>query len=68
MSKEKTLQIAVKKAVARAAAALKGNDHDDAFSIDLGIDGILSRSDVHPRQLSFEGELFPTFTVDGMVI
>ena len=68
MSKEKTLQIAVKKAVARAAAVLKGNDLDDAFSIDLGTDGILSRSDVHPRQLSFEGELFPTFTVDGMVI
>ena len=68
MSKDKTMHQAVHQAVARAAAALKGNDQDDAFSIDLGIDGILSRSDVHPRQLSFEGELFPTFTFDGMVI
>lgn len=68
MSKEKTMQLAVHQAVVRAAAALKENDLDDAFSIDLGTDGILSRSDVHPRQLSFEGELFPTFTVDGMVI
>lgn len=68
MSKEKMLQIAVRQAVARAAAALKENDHDDAFSIDLGIDGTISRSDIHPGQLSIEGELFPTFTIDGMVI
>lgn len=68
MSKEKTMQLAVHQAVARAAAALKENDHDDAFSIELGYDGILSRSDVHPRQLSFDGELFPTFTTEGVMI
>lgn len=68
MSKEKTMQLAVHQAVVRAAAVLKENDRDDTFSIDLGIDGILLRNDIHPRQLSFEGELFPTFTVDGMVI
>lgn len=65
MSKqEKARYQAVHQAVARAASVIRGNDQDDAFSIDLGKDMIMMRSEVHPRQLSLDGDLFPTFTCD----
>jgi hypothetical protein len=61
MSKDKTMQLAVHQAVKRAAQALKDNDRDDAFLIDLGEDGILRREAIHPGQLSIDGLLFPVF-------
>jgi len=69
MSKsEKTMHQAVHQAVARAAAVLRENDQDDAFSINLGGDAIISRTDIHPRQLSLDGDLFPVFTCDEVMI
>lgn len=65
MSKEKVIQNAVHQAVLRAANALK--EKDSAFSRDLDEHFIISRSDIHPRQLSVDGELFPTFPHEGKV-
>ena len=66
MSKEKRRQQAVHRAVKRAAQALKENDRDDAFLIDLGTDGILRREVIHPGQLSIDGLLFPVFGEEVM--
>jgi hypothetical protein len=65
MSKEKTMREAVHQAVSRAASVLKEND--DSFSMDLGMDEILIRCEIHPRQLSLDGELFQTFTCDEVI-
>lgn len=68
MSKEKTMYRAVHQAVARAAAVLKENDHqDESFLLDLGTDGTLNRDNSYQRQLSFDSELFPTFS-EGVTI
>lgn len=65
MSKEKVIQNAVHQAVLRAANALK--EKDSAFSRDLDDEFVVSRNSVHPRQLSVDGELFPTFPHEGKV-
>ena len=67
MSKKQTMYNAVHQAVSRAAKALKGNDHDESFQVDLEEDFFLSRQNIHVRQLSIEGELFPTFQAEGKV-
>lgn len=65
MSKDKVLQQAVRTAVMRAAKALK--EKDNAFSRDLDEQFTVNRTSVHPRQLSIDNDLFPTFPYEMVV-